>query len=442
MVQRGQKTSLEERIEIGKRWESGQTDPQIAIAMGRPRPTVRKWRRKYQREGRLGLASRMGRPPTGALGQFPIEMQGAVREMRERHSGWGPLTIRTELEDGQRFVGMRLPSRSRIAAFLKQEDFTRKYERHSELPQPQAVEPERAHEEWEVDAKGVIKVPDLGSVSIININDLFSRLKVDSFPCLNTSHPNTRDYQLVFRRAFLNHGLPRRVSLDHDSVFYDNASASPYPATLHLWLIALDVDVYFIKQKPPAAHSVIERAHQTINLQAVVGQVFADGSALQQSLDDRLDFLNSRFPSRSLDGQPPLVAHPEAQHSGQPYRPEWEEDMLNMQRVYDYLAQGRWFRRTSTHSQFSLGAHRYNLGKDLGNQTVEITFDAQTREFKCLLEDGSREIRLAAQGLTKADLIGELGPLIALPAYQLALPFSRAAWREMTLCNSLTGTTL
>jgi transposase-like protein len=442
MGQRGQRTSLDERIEIGERWESGQTDSQIAIAIGRPLPTVRKWRRKYQREGRSGLASRMGRPPAGALGQFPIEMQDAVREMRKRQPGWGPVTIRTELEDDQRFTGMKLPSRSRIAAFLKQEDFTRKYKRHSELPQPQVVEPERAHEEWEVDAKGVIKVPDLGSVSIININDLFSRLKVDSFPCLNTSHPNTRDYQLVLRRAFLNRGLPRRVSLDHDSVFYDNASASPYPMTLHLWLIALGVDVYFIKQKPPAAHSVIERAHQTVNQQAVTGQVFADGPALQKSLDDRLDFLNSRFPSRSLDGQPPLVVHPEAQHSGRPYRPEWEEDMLDMQRVYDYLAQGRWFRLTSTHGQFSLGTHRYNAGTNLGRQTLEITFDSQTRQFKCLVEDGSREIRFAAQGLTKADLMGELDPLIALPAYQLALPFSRDAWREMTLCNFLTDTTL
>ena len=442
MVQRGQKTSLEERIGIAERWESGQTDRQIAAAIGRPLATVRKWRRRYQRQGRSGLASRMGRPSSGALGHFPLEMREAVRQRRERHPGWGPLTIRTELEDDQRSVDTRLPSRSRLAAFLKQEGFTRKYERHSELAQPQAVEPERAHEEWEVDAKGVMEVPDLGSVSIININDLFSRLKVDSFPCLNTSHANTRDYQLVLRRAFSNRGLPRRVSLDHDSVFCDNTSASPYPTTFHLWLIALGVDVCFIKHKPPAAHSVIERAHQTINQQAVVGQVFADGSALQQSLDERLDFLNTRFPSRSLDGQPPLVAHPEAQHSGQLYRPQWEEDMLDMQRVYDYLARGRWFRRTSAQGQLSLGTHRYNVGKDLANQTLEITFDAQTRELKCLSEDGSREIRLAAQGLTKTDLMGELGPLIALPAYQLALPFSRAAWRQMMLSDTLTDTTL
>ncbi len=442
MAQRGRRTTLEERIEIGERWEAGQTDPEIAAAMGPSDWTVRKWRRQYQREGRLGLASRMGRPPTGALGQFPLEIRDAVREMRENHSGWGPLTIRTELEDNLRFAGMRLPSRSRIAAFLNQEGFTRKYERHSELPQTEAGDPQRAHEEWEVDAQGVIEVSALGSASIINISDLFSRLKVDSFPCLDTSHPSTLDYQLVLRRAFVQYGLPERVSLDHDSVFYDNTCASPYPTTLHLWLIALGIEVRFIEKKPPAEHSVIERTHQTVTQQAIAGQAFADGPALQKSLSERLDFLNLRFPSRSLGGQPPLVAYPEAHHSGRPYRPEWEEAMLDMQRLYDYLAQGRWFRRTSSQGQFSLGTHRYGAGKNLSNQTLEITFDPQTREMKCLSEDGSQEIRLPAQRLTKANLTGELGPLIALPAYQLALPFSRSTWRQIMLCNDLTGTTL
>ncbi len=441
MGQRGRETTFEERIEIGERWEAGQTDPEIAAAMERPVSTVRKWRRKYQREGRSSLTSRMGRPPTGALGQFALEMRDAVHQMRKRCPGWGPVTIRTELENDRRFEGMKLPDRSRIAAFLKQENLTRKYERHSELPQPNAAEPERAHEEWEMDAQGVVKVPDLGSVSIININDLFSRVKVDSFPCLNTSHPNTLDYQVVLRRAFFHYGLPERVSLDHDSVFCDNTSVSPYPSTLHLWLISLGVTVRFIEKKPPAEHSVIERAHQTINQQAVAGQTFDNGAALQQNLSDRLDFLNRRFPSRSLGGQPPLVACPEAEHSGRFYRLEWEADMLDMQRVYDYLAKGRWFRRTSSQGQFSLGSHRYNVGKDFSDQTLEITFDSLTRELKCLSKVASQDIRLAVQGLTTTALMGELNPLLVLPAYQLALPFSRSAWREMMMCDGLTGTT-
>ncbi len=442
MVRRGQTTTFEERMKIGERWEAGQTDPEIAAAMGRPVCTVRKWRRKYQREGRPGLVSHMGRPATGAMGQFSLEMRDAVRQMRRRCPGWGPVTIRTELEEDRRFDGIKLPDRSRIAAFLKQEKVTRKYERHSELPQPHAAEPKRAHEEWEMDAQGVVKVSDLGSVSIINISDLFSRVKVDSFPCLNTSHPNTLDYQVVLRRAFFHYGLPERINLDHDSVFCDNTSVSPYPSMLHLWLIALGVGVRFIEHKPPTEHSVIERAHQTINQQAVAGQTFDDGVALQQSLSDRLDFLNHRFPSRSLGGRSPLVACPEAEHSGRFYRLEWETDMLDMQRVYEYLAKGRWFRRTSSQGQFSLGSHRYNVGQELKEQTLDITFDSQTRELKCLSEDGSVEIRLAIQGLTLSALIGELNPLLTLPVYQLALPFSRSAWREMMLCNDLPGTTL
>jgi hypothetical protein len=441
MAQRGQKTTFEERIDIGEQGEAGRTDREIATLMGRSVWTVRKWRRRYQLEGRSGLVSHMGRPPTGALGQFPLEMRDAISEMREKHSGWGPLTIGIELENDPRFAGMKLPSRSRIAAFLKQEDKTRKYERHSELPQPHAVEPERAHEEWEVDAQGVVKVLDLGSVSIINMSDLFSRLKVDSFPCLDTSHPNTLDYQLTLRRAFVSHGLPQRVSLDHDSVFYDNASASPFPTTLHLWLIALGIEVRFIQQRPPTEHSVIERSYQTMYQQAVAGRVFTDGAALLNTLSERRDFLNRHFPSHSLGGQPPLVACPQAQHSGRPYRLEWEADMLDMQRVYDYLAQGRWFRRTSSQGQFSLGTLRYGVGKNLSNQTLEITFAPQARELICLSQDGKQEIRHAIQGLTKATLMGELSPLVAFPAYQLALPFTRSAWREIMLCDNLTGTT-
>lgn len=441
MAKRGQTTTFEERLEIGERWQAGQTDPEIAAAMNRSVWVVRKWRRVFQKQGQVGLVSKMGRPPTGALGQYADEIRQAVRQMRETHSGWGPLAIRTELEYDPCFAGKKLPDRSRIAAFLKQEGFTRKYERHTELPQERAQDPQHPHEEWEVDAQGVIKVAELGSVSIINISDLFSRLKVDSLPCLNTSHPSASDYQLVLRRAFLRYGLPERISLDHDGTFYDNTCASPYPMLVHLWLVALGITVRFIEHPPPAEHSVIERMHQTVTQQAVAGQTFVDGAGLQDSLTERLHFLNLRFPCRSLGGRAPLLAYPDAQHSGRPYRLEWEETLLDLDRVYQYLAQGRWFRQVSDTGQFSIGAQRYGAGKDFANQTIKITFDPQTCEFKCLSVDRSRKTRLPALGLSKADLMGELSPLLTLPAYQLALPFSPSTWREMLSANALTGTT-
>ena len=143
------------------------------------------------------------------------------------------------------------------------------------------------------------------------------------------------------------------------------------------------------------------RVPEDVSLVAITGQTFTDGTALQVSLSDRLDFLNTRFPSRTLAGQAPLVAHPEAQHSGRPYRLEWEEAMLDMQRLYAYLAESRWFRRTSALGQFSLGARRYGLGKDFANQTLEITFDAQSQKLICLTENGRQEVQLPFKGSRK-----------------------------------------
>jgi len=442
MARQGQRTTLDERIEIGERSDAGQTDPEISAAMGRSVWTVRKWRRRHQREGRPGLASRVGRPHTSALGSFSPELREVIRQMRQAHPGWGPQTIRTELEVDRPFAAQALPSRSRIAAFLKQEGLTRRYERHSDLPQPRTEVPRQAHEEWEMDAKGALMVGEAGLVSLINICDVFSTLKAESYPCVGVSKPTAFDYQLALRRAFLRHGLPQWVALDHDSVFYDNTSPSPYPTPLHLWLIALGVEVTFGRKGCPTDQAIVERAHQTLTQQALLGQALADQPAIQAALDDRRDFLNTRFPSRSLGHRPPLVAYPEALHSGRPYRPEWERELLEMQWVYAYLAQGRWFRRVSAQGQFSLGNHRYGVGKALANQMLEITFDPETQTFVCRSEDASQTIRLPAQGLSQADLMGELEPPVTLPVYQLALPFSLPTWRQMQLYNDLTGTTL
>ena len=78
-----------------------------------------------------------------------------------------------------------------------------------------------------------------------------------------------------------------------------------------------------------------------------------------------------------------------------------------------------------------------------------LTSEGQTcslgRTFTTLIcqPEGSEEtIRLPVQGITKAELMGELAGLQALPIYQLALPFSLAAWRQLEYAHNLTGTTL
>jgi DNA-directed RNA polymerase specialized sigma24 family protein len=67
MLRRGQTTTFPERLEITERAATGQFDPEIAAALGCSIWTVRKWRRRGQRQGRSGLSSQMGRPISGPL---------------------------------------------------------------------------------------------------------------------------------------------------------------------------------------------------------------------------------------------------------------------------------------------------------------------------------------------------------------------------------------
>jgi hypothetical protein len=75
--------------------------------------------------------------------------------------------------------------------------------------------------------------------------------------------------------------------------------------------------------------------------------------------------------------------------------------------------------------------YQYNLGQHFAKLSVAIGFDPDTRALICQPERSEETTLLAAQGLTKAELMGELAVLQALPVYPLALPFSLAAWRQL-----------
>ncbi len=442
MCYRRQTTSFQVRLEIKEQASAGLNDTQIATALGCSVWTVRKWRRRSLKLGHLGLASRMGRPATGPVSTFPQELKEAVLHLRTLHPGWGPNTLLAALKTDASWCDQPLPSRAQLARLLKQAGLTRRYQPHHDLPQPPPTEPRTPHQEWQMDAQGIMRVEGVGKVSLINLVDVTSRLKTESYPSLETTNPALPDYQLTLRRAFLTYGLPQTLTLDHGTVFYDNTTPSPFPTRLHLCLLALGVQVRFTRKRCPTDHAIIERTHQTMTAQALLGQTYPSHATLWAGLDERRQVLNHHLPSRALDGKSPLAAYPEAIHSGRSYRPEWEEELLSLEQVYHYLAQGRWFRAVRSNGYFGLGSYQYYLGKHFARCGVAIRFDPDTTTLICQLEGSEETIGLPAQGITKAELMGELALLQALPIYQLALPFSLAAWRQLEYAHNLTGTTL
>ena len=430
-------TSLQDRVAIHALSTAGQSDRQIAAALGWTVATVRKWRRIAQRQGTDHLTSRMGRPAGGALSTLTADQRALIQRLRTQHPGWGPVTLRVELSRDPAWGAEPVPSRARLAAFLRQEGLSRRNQKRRPLPQPAPTTATHPHAEWQMDAQGPTPVAGVGTVSVINIADVVSRLKVESYPAVATTQPSMADYQLVLRRAFTQFGLPDRLTLDHGSAFYDNTSPSPYPTRLHLWILALGITVGFIRTRRPTDHALIERGHQTMTGQALTGQTWADADALQIGLDDRRHHLNTIIPSRVLGGQAPLQVYPDATRSGRSYRPEWEPDLLDMTRVDPYLAQGHWFRSSNCHGEFWLGSYRYNLGRTVRSRQIAIQYDPTQRELVCQPDGTGPARRLPIKGVSVAEVMGELTPLVLWPAYQYALPLSHETWRQLEVARSL-----
>jgi len=436
--------SLAQKLEIESRAMHGESDRQIALAMGLSRWTVRKWRRRVQTHGRAGLSVRRGRPRRGALSTYSPSLRDTLKQWRQEHPGWGPITLLARLRQDSNWKDKPLPSRSQIARFLREEKLTRPYQRHSRLPQPTRERPKAPHEEWELDAKAAQYVAGLGWVILLDIIDVYSTVKVACQAVLVTGrHGKAKadDHQLALRRGFLRAGLPKRLAIDHDSVYYDR-SPSPFPTRLHLWLLALGIELVFGRFGRATDQARVERMHQTMTQQSVYGTLFSDLWALQEQLEKDIDFVNYHLPSSSLDNQPPFVAHPDAAWPRRWYRPEAEEHLLDMERVYLYLEQGRWFRLVSNNGWISLGDHRYKVGRPWANQQVEITFDSTDCHFVVHTEDGSEVQRLPPKGLTPKYLMGDAVPVFTMPSLQLALPFTPADWRQLQLATMWCGTNL
>ena len=152
MVRQGQTTTFQERVDITERAAAGQSDSEIAAALGCSMWTVRKWRSLGQHQGRTGLSSQRGRPTTGPLGTLPMGMRETIVQMRRTYPGWGSTTLLAELRVDPGFADQPLPSRSRIAARLRAEKLTRRSQKHRDLPAPAIRLQGAPHDEWELDA--------------------------------------------------------------------------------------------------------------------------------------------------------------------------------------------------------------------------------------------------------------------------------------------------
>lgn len=368
----------------------------------------------------------MGRPEGGCLSTFNAVVIEQIKSWRIQHPGWGPKTLYHELVNDRRFAGLPLPKPSTIAILLKQADLARCYSKHHSMPIEPRTSPGKAHDLWELDAQGGFQFDPIGPMTKINIKDVYSLAYCMAFPNRKkhlTDHSKRSDYQCALRLAFIEFGLPKGIQTDHESIFYENKSKSPFPTVLHLWLISLGISQVFSRIHQPTDQAHVERMHQTIENQAIRGMSYPNWEAFFDYCQHRRRILNQTYPCSSLKDRAPLQAFPQAKHSGRFYQIQGEEQMMDLDPVYAFLAKGQWFRWIARGSHTaSLGGYKYYIPRCNRRTQVKITFDP---EFQQLIFHDDKELVLAKRpikGITKPALMGN--PYWKISNVQLELPFS------------------
>jgi len=101
------------------------------------------------------------------------------------------------------------------------------------------------------------------------------------------------------------------------------------------------------------------------------------------------------------------VASPKAKHSGRAYQIQDEQQLMNLKKVYSYLAKCKWFRKVSKVKTLALGKKIYYLKNAIPDTQIQITF-CNRRKKKLIFRDDNELIlaMLPMKGATTENISG------------------------------------
>lgn len=406
-------TTFAERDQFVQLQQAGLSYAEIAQRCGWSRETVRTHCRAFRRSGSVGLRlKRPGPAAGGLLSTFPPLVRFAALRLKREHPAWGPAVILDELGQRSSTRDLALPHVSQLAAYFQQ--FGARLitpRRRLQLPPPVPTESgTRQPLLFQLDMQERLSLPGLGCFNVLEIRAPQWGLTVGCYAHPAGEHAwahkvSQAEARNDCRQTFAQWGLPDVLQTDRDKVLVTSGEY-PFPSWFTLWLVGLGIEHRLIQRV--IQNGSVERSHRTFDKQMLSGVRCADWPAFHAHIAAELVRLNERLPSRAkaCRGQIPLIAHPEARIPKRPYCWEQEAQLFDMQRVYTYLAGGRWVRQASTHGQFKFADLAWNAGRRFEDQPVVVTFAADTHQFVINAVDGAEIKRMPSDWITEAAIRG------------------------------------
>jgi len=407
------RTTFADRERFVDLHREGWSYPTIANECGWKVATVKKHCLSHQYQAESAFQPKPPGPsPTGILSAFDPIVRFAILRVKRQHSAWGAVVVLDEVAHCSSAKGRTLPKAAQTAAYFHQfGDRLVTHQRNLRLPPP--IEPVLEGREgivFQLDMQERQHLDKLGYFNVVDIRAPKWGITVGCYPHQagekrwerKVSQAEARE---DCRDTFEKWGLPDIFQTDLDKVLVCT-DETPFPTDFTLWLVGLGILHRLIRRVTQNAS--VERSHRTFDKQMLSGVKAETWPDFLAHVQAELTRLTERIPSRAnaCHGKIPIQAHPEALTPKRPYRRDLEDQLFDMQRVYQYLAGGKWIRHTSAKGQFHFADRVYSVGTAYRSQYVTITFDLETRQFVVHSQAGAEVKRFPSDWLTEARIRG------------------------------------
>jgi hypothetical protein len=198
--------------------------------------------------------------------------------------------------------------------------------------------------------------------------------------------------QAALRRIFARWGQPQRLRVDNGAPW---ATWADLPPALALWLIGLGIQMIWNRPRCPKENAKVERCN------GLVGRwgdpaTCAHHAAWEAHLQQVVVIQREQYVPRRL-GQTRGAAYPELT-APPPVAPATER--FELERVNEYLGEGRWPRVVSKIGQITFYGKAHRVGRAWAGEQVWLRFDARTSEWVVERKDGKELIRHSAEQIT------------------------------------------
>jgi hypothetical protein len=352
------------------------------------------------------------------LARFDPRIAAAARRYRQSHPLIGARRVLLPLASDPALRGLALPDPRTLHRFFVHEGLVARRMPRDKAPSAVPAPPrEEPHALWQIDHQDHLALRGLSELTVLqNIRAPGAGLIVgaDLFPGPHGAHAVPEDAICDgVRRAMVRWGRPLVIGVDWGVRFLGKPQRE-FPSRFELFCTGQDAPLRPIRPAHPTDNGAVERQHRTLDA-LLLGPRYETLADAQRALDEHVEALNTRFPSRAkvCHGNPPLVTCPEARHSGRPYDPSQEWITFNMTAVDHLLAEWRWFRLVGKKTgQLSFAHRNISVGQAHRGEQVALRFDPSDRQVvvsalgPTLAEVGPEITRFHCPAFDKATILG------------------------------------